>query len=62
MCGGAGAPSKPTEEELEILTPVIEAYLIEQCGKKPSDIKITEVSRQLVAGVNYFTKVCSIIH
>ncbi|VDO07842.1 unnamed protein product [Rodentolepis nana] len=57
LCGGTTAPSQPTEDDLRILMPVIEKYLEEKCGQKPFDVKITDVSRQIVAGVNYFAKV-----
>ncbi|VDL64877.1 unnamed protein product [Hymenolepis diminuta] len=57
MCGGLTSPSRPTDDDLRILMPVVEKYLEEQCGQKPSSIKIVEISRQIVAGVNYFAKV-----
>ncbi|VDN99695.1 unnamed protein product [Rodentolepis nana] len=56
LCGGTTAASQPTEDDLRILMPVIEKYLEEKCGQRPSDVKITDVSRQIVAGVNYFAK------
>nr|CUU97750.1 hypothetical transcript [Hymenolepis microstoma] len=43
LCGGLTAPSRPSNDDLNILMPVIEKYLEEECGQKPSDIKITEV-------------------
>lgn len=61
MCGGLTSPSQPTDDDLKILMPVFEKYLEEQCGQKPSEIKIVEVSRQIVAGVNYFAKVSNLI-
>ncbi|VDL58367.1 unnamed protein product [Hymenolepis diminuta] len=57
MPGGTTTPSQPTDDDLKILMPVVEKYLEEQCGQKPSSIKIVEISRQIVAGVNYFAKV-----
>nr|AIM55119.1 stefin [Taenia saginata] len=56
-CGGLSAPAEPSDGDKQLLAPVVKNYIAEQLGQEPSEVKITEVSRQIVAGTNYFLKV-----
>ena len=59
MCGGASAPSKPSEEDKARLLPIVKNYLTEHLGHEPADLKITDISRQIVNGTNHFVRVIS---
>ena len=57
LCGGVLGPVKPSDEDNERFLPVLKTYLKEQIGHEPSDVKITDVSRQVVNGTNHFFRV-----
>ncbi|VDK24038.1 unnamed protein product [Taenia asiatica] len=57
MCGGLSASVQPSDEDKQRLTPVVKDYITQQTGQEPSEVKIAEVSRQLVNGINHFLKV-----
>ncbi|KAL5103940.1 Cystatin-B [Taenia crassiceps] len=57
VCGGMSASAQPSDEDVQRLTPVVKDYIAQQLGQEPSEVKITEVSRQIVSGTNHFLKV-----
>ncbi|CDI97789.1 Cystatin B Stefin B [Echinococcus multilocularis] len=57
MCGGLTTSVRPSNEDKQLLTPVVKDYIAQQLGREPSEVKITEVSRQIVNGTNHFLKV-----
>ncbi|CAL8075298.1 unnamed protein product [Calicophoron daubneyi] len=57
MCGGCSPEDTPSAEEKTKIEKLLQQKLCTQLGRQPSMMKIISLTRQVVAGTNYFVKV-----
>ncbi|CAL8075292.1 unnamed protein product [Calicophoron daubneyi] len=56
-CGGCSPEATPSVEEKVQIEKLLREELYTQLGRQPSMIKVISLTRQSVAGTNYFVKV-----